>query len=117
MTTVHPQDLVEHALARSTADACVVIVSDGTGANLRWANNTLTTNGVMHAVEVTVISFVGQGNASVSGSAASPEQVTALVEQAEDAARRAEPAEDRAELVAGRVSDDWDEAPEGTSIE
>ena len=44
-----PQELVEHALAASTADDCVVIVHDTTSANLRWANNTLTTNGVMRA--------------------------------------------------------------------
>ena len=37
-----PQELVEHALAASTADDCIVIVRDATSANLRWANNTLT---------------------------------------------------------------------------
>ena len=42
------QQLVEHALATSTADDCIAIVRDATSANLRWANNTLTTNGVMH---------------------------------------------------------------------
>ncbi len=52
-----PQSLVEHALATSIADHCVVIVRDHTSANLRWANNTLTTNGVMTEVSVTVISF------------------------------------------------------------
>ena len=47
---ISPQSLVEHALAASMADDCVVIVRDSTSANLRWANNTLTTNGVMHGV-------------------------------------------------------------------
>src|SRR6195952_96416 len=96
-----PQQLVEHALESSTSEQCVVIVSDSTSANLRWANNTLTTNGVMHAVDVTVIAFQGAGNASVSGSAASPEQVTALVEGADRAAALADAAEDKADLVAG----------------
>ena len=41
---------MEHALATSTADDCIAIVRDATSANLRWANNTLTTNGVMHGV-------------------------------------------------------------------
>ena len=45
--------LVEHALPASIADDCVAIVRDSTSANLRWANNTLTTNGVMHGVHVT----------------------------------------------------------------
>ena len=52
---VNPQSLVEHALAASMADDCVAIVRDSTSANLRWANNTLTTNGVMHAVHVSVV--------------------------------------------------------------
>ena len=112
----HPQQLVEHALATSRADQCVVVVEDSTSANLRWANNTLTTNGVMRSVEVTVISFVGEGNASVSGTAASPEQVGALVERADAAARVASAAEDRAELVTGEADTDWDEAPGETSI-
>jgi predicted Zn-dependent protease len=117
MTTATPQSLVEHALATSTSERCVVIVQDSTSANLRWANNTLTTNGVMHAVGVTVIAFHGLGNASVSGTAASPEQVTALVEQADTGARSAHEAEDRADLVTGSVADDWDDPPVDTSIE
>ena len=57
-----PQQLVEHALATSTVDDCIAIVRDSTSANLRWANNTVTTNGVMAEVAVTVVSF-----ASVDG--------------------------------------------------
>ncbi|MCW2867531.1 MAG: TldD/PmbA family protein, partial [Marmoricola sp.] len=112
----HPQQLVEHALAVTTAEDCVVVVEDSTSANLRWANNTLTTNGVMRAVDVTVISFVGGGNASVSGTAASPEQVGALVERADAAARLAAPAEDRADLVTGDAAGDWADPAGETSI-
>ena len=111
-----PQGLVEHALATSTSEQCIVIVNDSTSANLRWANNTLTTNGVMHSIDVTVIAFQGAGNASVSGTAASPEQVTALVESADRAARLADAAEDRAELVAGDAAPDWDDPSGETSI-
>ena len=117
MTTATPQSLVEHALARSTSDQCVVLVHDSTSANLRWANNTLTTNGVMHGVSVTVIAFHGEGNASVSGAVTTAEQVTALVEQADAGARAAEAAEDRAELVTGAGSSDWDDQPVDTSVE
>ena len=63
-----PQSLVEHALSTSNADGCVVIVRDSTSANLRWANNTLTTNGMMHGLGVTVISFVRSGDGTASGS-------------------------------------------------
>ena len=51
------QELVERALASSTADDCIVIAHHRTSANLRWANNTLTTNGVGHDIGVTVIAF------------------------------------------------------------
>jgi predicted Zn-dependent protease len=112
-----PQHLVEHALDTSTSEQCIAIVNDSTSANLRWANNTLTTNGVMHEVHVTVIAFQGAGNASVSGTAASPEQVTAIVESADRAAALADAADDRAELVAGEAASDWDEPSGQTSIQ
>ncbi len=116
-----PQQLVEHALKTSTSQSCVAIVKDSTSANLRWANNTLTTNGVMHRVTVTVVSFhgAGQGTAtgSVSSSAASTDQVNRIVEAADAAARAGTPAEDAADLAEGGAADDWYDAPGATSIE
>ena len=115
-----PQSFVEHALATSIADDCIVIVHDKTSANLRWANNTLTTNGVMHGVDVTVISFVrsadGVATGSMAGTATDQAGVTALVEAADAAARAGSPAEDAAELVRDAVSPDWDDAPVPTDI-
>lgn len=120
MSTTTPQSLVDQAVAVSTADDCVVIVHDTTSANLRWANNTLTTNGVMHGISVTVISFIrtseGVATGSVSGSASTQAQVTALVQAADAAARLSSPAEDANELVRDRVSPDWDESAVPTDI-
>jgi predicted Zn-dependent protease len=121
MTTLAtPQSLVEQALAVSVADECIVIVHDHTSANLRWANNTLTTNGVMHGISATVISFVrtagGTSTGSVSGSASTQAQVTTLVEKADAAARASSPAEDAADLVRDVASPDWDDAPVPTDI-
>lgn len=115
-STTTPQQLVEAALAASTADDCVAIVTDATHANLRWANNTLTTNGVMHRLSVTVISFAGQAAGSVSGSASTVEQVRALVESADAAARAGSPAEDANPLVTGDAAPDWDSEPGATDI-
>ncbi|HEU5036171.1 MAG TPA: metallopeptidase TldD-related protein [Nocardioides sp.] len=112
-----PQSVVEHALTASTADDCTVIVRHRTSANLRWANNTLTTNGVMTGVDVTVISFVGAATASVSGSATTADGVTELVRAADAAARDADPAEDANELVRDRTTADWDEPPVPTDIQ
>jgi len=121
MTTASPQELVELALRTSTSDQCVVIVHDSTRANLRWANNTLTTNGVMHDVTVTVVAFHGAGegtaSGSVSASAASTAQVERVVEAADAAARAAGPAEDAADLPTGEAAADWFEPSGRTSIE
>ena len=122
MTAAHtsraatPQTFVEHALATSAADDCMVIVRDRTSANLRWANNTLTTNGVMSALDVTVISFVGKSTASVTASVTTLGGVTALVQAADAAAGDADPAEDANDLVRDRTSPDWDEPPVPTDI-
>ena len=120
MTAPSPQSLVEHALATSAADECIAIVRSSASANLRWANNTLTTNGAMHDTSVTVISFVrradGTAVGSVSGSATSRDRVTALVEAADAAARAGSPAEDVADLVEGDEGADWNDEPGSTSI-
>ena len=117
---ISPQSLVEQGLHATTADDCMVVVTNGTDANLRWANNTLTTNGVMTEVSVTVVSFAavagGIATGSVSGSASTTEQVTTLVEAADAAARAGSPAEDAAELVADGISPDWEVEPETTDI-
>ena len=121
MTAPTPQDLVEHALETSRSTGCVVLVRNSSRANLRWANNTLTTNGVMHDVTVTVVAVHqgGKGTAtgSVTASGASLEQVSHVVEAADAAAAAAGPAEDAADLVTGAAAEDWRELPVSTSIE
>jgi predicted Zn-dependent protease len=121
MTAPTPQELVEHALSTTRSDGCVAIVHDSVSANLRWANNTLTTNGVMHDVSVTVVAFRGQGAGaaagSVTASAATLEQVARIVEAADATAAAGEPAEDATELVTGDAADDWLEPAADTSIE
>jgi predicted Zn-dependent protease len=116
-----PQELVEHALSSSRSDHCVAIVHDSMSANLRWANNTSTTNGVMHGMRVTVVALHGAGEGtaagSVSASAASPEQVERIVEAADAAARAGTPAEDAAELAPGEAAEDWLEPSGETSID
>lgn len=115
-----PQDLVEHALSVTTSPDCVVLVTHETSANLRWANNTLTTNGVMQGSEVTVVAVDGSRAASTTGSASTLEQVATLVATADAALRTTDPAEDARPLVAGAQAGeagDWDAAPGETGIE
>ena len=118
-----PQEIVEAALAAATTDGTVVIVTDRSEANLRWANNSLTTNGEMGSRTVTVISTVAAGDGTASGvvgrTVAHLADVRSLVEAAESAARDSEPATDAAPLVrpdqAGAGSD-FGLEPEPTSI-
>ncbi|GAA0374659.1 metallopeptidase TldD-related protein [Microbispora corallina] len=112
-----PQETVERALALSQADGCVVIVDEGSTANLRFAGNTLTTNGVARSSRLTVISVAGQGVGVVSRSAVRPDQLEDVVAAADRAAREARPSEDARPLVEGGASEGWDRPVEPTSIE
>jgi predicted Zn-dependent protease len=116
-----PQALVDAALEASTADHCIVLLSVSSTANLRWANNTLTTNGVMAGSSVTVVSVVDGSTGTAAGvlsrAATTSAQVRALVSSADEAARAAGPAEDAAEVLAGGPAADWDRDAGQTSIE
>lgn len=98
-------EIVERALALSKADGCVVIASESSTVNLRWANNTLTTNGAGRDRSVTVISVVGRafGVRTVSTidapAATGADGLADVVRAAEDAAREAEDAGDYADLL------------------
>src|SRR5207248_4727948 len=59
--TATPQQLAERALELSRADDCIVLAGVGDSANIRWANNTLTTNGLTRTADLTVISVVRRG--------------------------------------------------------
>jgi predicted Zn-dependent protease len=100
-----PHEIVERALSLSRADGCVVIADEESSANLRWAGNALTTNGVTRGRTLTVIATVdgAEGTASgvVSRSAVTAEELEPLVRAAEAAARDAGPAEDAQPLATG----------------
>ncbi|MFD3335052.1 metallopeptidase TldD-related protein [Streptomyces sp. NPDC058700] len=115
-----PYEIVERALDLSRADGCVVIADEESSANLRWAGNALTTNGVTRGRTLTVIATVdgAQGTASgvVSRSAVTVDDLEPLVRAAEAAARAAGPAEDAQRLVADVPSSpDFTDAPVETS--
>ncbi|MEU8249574.1 metallopeptidase TldD-related protein [Nonomuraea sp. NPDC048916] len=109
--------MVERALELSTADGCVVLADEGSTANLRFAGNTLTTNGVARSAQLTVISIMGEGVGVVSRASVRPEQLADVVAAADRAAREAQPAEDARPLVEGvPASDAWDEPATPTDI-
>jgi predicted Zn-dependent protease len=118
-----PQDTVERGLdlaAAQGADGCVVIVAETSSANLRWANNTLTTNGAMRGSSVTVIATVGAGEGTAAGivgrSSVTDASLGDLVSAAVATARASTPAEDARPLVDGTAGADWAAEPEETSV-
>ena len=120
-TGLRPQEVAERALELSTADGCVVIAGESSEANLRWAGNTLTTNGVTRGRTLTVIATIDgqQGTAAgvVSRSNVGLDQVESLVRAAEASAREARSAEDARSLVAPDGADPrWDDPPAETAI-
>jgi predicted Zn-dependent protease len=125
------QELAERALELSAADGAVVLVEESSTANLRWASNTLTTNGVAQNRRVTVISVVdgegGRSAAVVSKAGVGAEDLPDLVRAAERAARQTGPAPDAQPLVgaseaagsagAALAAKAWSDEPARTSID
>ncbi|NDL56402.1 TldD/PmbA family protein [Phytoactinopolyspora sp. XMNu-373] len=114
-----PQEIVERCLELSKSDGMIVLVDENSSANLRWANNALTTNGVMHARQVTVIATVGAGTGAASGvvarSAVTPDDLEPFVRSAEQAAQDNGAAEDAQPLLDGEAATDWYDEPGRTS--
>ncbi|WP_239393833.1 metallopeptidase TldD-related protein [Frankia sp. CiP3] len=100
MSPLRSHEVVEQALASSRADGCVVIADESSTVNLRWANNTLTTNGAARDRSVTVISVVGRAFGVRSASDVTDgDALTKLLRLSEADAREAENADDYAELL------------------
>ncbi len=129
MSGFSPQEAVERALAASRTDDCVVIAEETSSANLRWAGNTLTTNGVSSSRQLTVIAIDRRADGACAGiisrAGIGPDQVEDVVREAEHAAAEGTPAEDAAQVAGGdeaapfgQNNDEpgWDSAPGRTEI-
>jgi len=126
-TGVSPQETVERALAAARSGDCVVIAEETSDANLRWAGNTLTTNGVTRSRQLTVIAIDRRADGAAAGvvsrSGVLPDQIEEVVREAEQAAAEATPAEDEAQLpgrdqaaASGPAGDGWADPPRRTGI-
>lgn len=100
---ISPQELIERITAAANYDDCIVIVNEETQANLRWANSTLTTNGVIAGRTVTVIAFValagGMASGVVTRTDIAADEIDAIAKEAGTAALAAGKAADMAELA------------------
>ncbi len=122
MSENSPQQAVERALAAAKSDDCIVIADEGSAANLRWAGNSLTTNGVSRSRQLTVVAITRSGDEArvgvVSRAGVRPDQVADVVAEAEAAAAGAAAAEDAQPLVPSNPASGagWDEPPAETEI-
>ncbi|MFB8000911.1 metallopeptidase TldD-related protein [Nocardia sp. NPDC056000] len=121
-------EVVERALRSSRADEAMVIVTDAHEASLRWAGNSMTTNGSSIARDWAVVSIfrddAGARVGSVSSTSVDPADIKAVVRASEEAARTAEPARDAMPLLDPQIVDhatldamlDWEGEPGSTDI-
>ncbi len=108
---ISAQDLIEKVISKATCDDCIVIVKEKSQANLRWANSTLTTNGVIQERNVTVLAFVSTGSVMSTGGVTrtnvAESEIDSLLEEAISAARAAGPADDYAPLARNLAIGEW----------
>ena len=123
---ITPQHLVNLVLAEAAkaggADETMVLVTDRMEATLRWAGNSMTTNGVAVSRSTSVISVVRQGESAFIGTVVSaevdPSSIPGLVAASQQAARSAPEAGDTAPLLADTGEPaDWDAPVTGTGAE
>ncbi|WP_197375157.1 TldD/PmbA family protein [Mycolicibacterium baixiangningiae] len=114
---IGPQEVVDAVLAeaarRGRADETIVLVTDRADASLRWAGNSMTTNGESVSRSTTVISIVRKGDSAQVGSVRSsevePAAIATLVAASQDAAVAAPEARDSAPpLPASETPGDWE---------
>ena len=113
---------LDAAARRGRAGETIVLVTDRIAASLRWANSSMTTNGVSTARSTTVISIVRQGDTARAGSLTSSEVdplvIEGLVAASQAAAIAAPEARDAAPLLNGNGAPaDWDAPTLGTGPE
>jgi predicted Zn-dependent protease len=119
---IAPQKVIDDALAAATVDETIVIVRDRAEASLRWANSSMTTNGVSMGRSTSVLSIVWDGGTGHVGSVQTgevdPAVIRDVVAASEAAARAAPGARDSASLITGSgAPDDWDDAVPTTGAE
>jgi predicted Zn-dependent protease len=123
---ITPQHVVNLVLGEAAkagrADETMVLVTDRIEATLRWAGNSMTTNGVSVSRRLAVISIVRQGDSAYNGTVVSaevdPAVIPGLVLASQAAAVSAPEAGDAAPLLADTgVPGDWDAPVPGTGAE
>ena len=109
---------MERALELSKADECIVIGRHHCSANVRWANNTTTTNGVTDSGRLSSSPSSTDAWARSAAATSRSEALEEVVRESEAACEGKPPAEDLMPLLPGEgFPDDLDGDPPPTGIE
>jgi predicted Zn-dependent protease len=117
VVVVRAQEAVETVLGMARSDFSVVIADEMSEVHLRWANNSMTTNGVTRRSLITVIAAMGGGASRrvgvSSGSMTDRDSLEALTRAAEQAASSAPVQDDCDPFACAQGSaPNWDAPPE-----
>ncbi|MDP4013754.1 MAG: metallopeptidase TldD-related protein [Candidatus Nanopelagicales bacterium] len=115
---ISPQEIIERALECAGRADLAVVANHSSQVHLRWAANSLTTNGHMTSRDVDVVAFDRRAGAAatatVSGQVRTAAEVDDLVRRASRAASQAKDSEDNMPLVGGSSDADWGDSPAET---
>lgn len=108
---------LDRVLRLSNADACIAIARRRATVNVRWANNTVTTNGAAEQISLSVISIRGRRVGSVTRTYFPAESLEAIVRESEAACDGTPEAPDYEPLLEGYGPPvDWEAPPADTDI-
>lgn len=111
-------ETLEKVLKLSRADDCIAIAYESSTANIRWANNSSTTNGVSTNAQLYVISIIDKRVGVVGKSYFADERLEEIVRESEKACDGKPQAEDYLPLLQyTRGDEEWNETHEPTGIE
>ena len=111
--------IVERVIIEAAPLDCVVLVEDRFDADVRYANNSMTTNGIRRERRVIVAVFHDHDGGTAVGIASRSGQIDVreLVETARAKARSSAPATDASPLISGNeVADDFEQRPGETDL-
>jgi predicted Zn-dependent protease len=112
------QETLERVVSLSKADACIAVGWESSAANVRWANNTSTTNGVADSSQLYVISIIDKRVGTVGVSYFPDERLETLVRESEAGCEGKPEAEDHMPLVEGHgAAQGWESPHPGGGIE
>ena len=114
--------ILAHAQRLAGADETIVIVTDRAEASLRWAGNSMTTNGESVQRVTTGVAVVRRAGSAHVGTVTTtdvdPDALAGVVRAAQTAAATARPADDAFALITGTGTPvDWDDGPARTGAD